>query len=179
MAEADDWDPEKHGLTYPPGTKITYRFPAKKGRGPVTLCWYDGGRTLSSPEDMKQLKKVWNYNAGSLIVGTAGKIVHGSHGAGACRIVPEEKMRAYKRPQRTIPRVKGHYWDFLNAIRTGGNAGSNFDYGGPLTEIPLLGVIALRMLGQELKWDGPAMRFTNCPAANRHINPPRREGWAL
>ena len=26
-----DYDPAKHGLTYPPATKITFEFPAAKG----------------------------------------------------------------------------------------------------------------------------------------------------
>jgi hypothetical protein len=42
-----------------------------------------------------------------------------------------------------------------------------------------LGVIATKMLGQKLQWDGPNMRFTNSEEANKHLNPPYREGWSL
>ena len=42
-----------------------------------------------------------------------------------------------------------------------------------------LGIIATKMLGQKLEWDGPAMRFTNSEEANRWINPPYRNGWSL
>ena len=63
---------------------------------------------------------------------------------------PEEKMKAYKRPDPSIPRVRNHHQDWLQAIRKGRPAGSNFDYGGPLTEIARLGIIATQLLGQKL-----------------------------
>ena len=105
--------------------------------------------------------------------------MHDSHGAGGVRIFPEAKMRAYEQPERTIPRVRGHHQDWLNAIKTGGQAGSNFDYGGPLTELARLGIIAMQRLGEKLEWDGKNMRFTNSSEANELINPPSRTGWEL
>ena len=88
-------------------------------------------------------------------------------------------MREYKKPEKTIPRVRGHHWDWLEAIRTGRRAGSDFDYGGPLAEIALLGAIAIRFPGQELKWDARKMRFTNFADANAYVGPPFRKGWSL
>lgn len=88
-------------------------------------------------------------------------------------------MKAYETPEPTIPRVKGHHEDWLNAIKTGGQAGSNFDYGGPLTELARLGIIAMQRLGEKLEWDGVNMRFANSPEANELVNPPSRKGWEL
>jgi hypothetical protein len=116
---------------------------------------------------------------GAIVMGTKGTIIHGSHGAGQVRIIPDAKMDAYARPAKTIPRVAGHHEDWLRAIRQGGQAGSNFDYGGPLTELALLGIIAIRLLGQKLEWDGAAMRFKNSAQANQYLNPPPRAGWAF
>jgi len=82
-------------------------------------------------------------------------------------------------PAETIARVKNHAWDWCEAICTGRQAGSNFGYGGPLTEVALLGAIAIRCPGYTLQWDPKAMRFTNHEAANALINPPYREGWSL
>jgi hypothetical protein len=113
------------------------------------------------------------------VIGDQGTITHGSHGAGGVRIVPETKMRAYQRPPESIPRVAGHHQDWLQAIRENGQAGSNFDYGGPLTEIALLGAIAIKFPGVKLEWDTENMRFTNCDDANLLVNPPYREGWTL
>jgi hypothetical protein len=88
-------------------------------------------------------------------------------------------MKAYTRPGKTIPRVKEHHQDWLRAIREGGKAGSDFSYGGPLTELAMLGVIALKMPGTKLRWDAANTRFTNSDEANRHVDPPYREGWTL
>ena len=75
--------------------------------------------------------------------------------------------------------AKEHHQDWLEAIRTDGKAGSDFSYGGPLTELAMLGVIALKMPGTKLEWDAAATRFTNCDEANQFIDPPYREGWSL
>jgi hypothetical protein len=115
-----------------------------------------------------------------LSLGEKGTITYGSHGAGSVRIIPEAKMQAYRRPPERYPRVKGHHQDWVEAIREGRPAGSNFDYGGPLTEIALLGVIAQRFPDTTLEWDGAAGRFTNCDAANVFVKPPSpRSGWGL
>ena len=93
------------------------------------------------------------------------------------RIIPEAKMRDYKPPEPTLSRVKGHHQDWLDAIRHGTQAGSNFDYGGPLTEIALLGAIAVRFPNTKLEWDTQNMRFTNCDAANQYVDSPSRQEW--
>ena len=58
-------------------------------------------------------------------------------------------------------------------------AGSNFDYGGPLTELGLLGAIAIRYPTQTLEWDSDMMQFTNFSEANAWIDQPYRSGWSL
>ncbi|MHC4205783.1 MAG: Gfo/Idh/MocA family protein [Planctomycetota bacterium] len=177
QAEADDYDPKQHADTFPSGSMITFHFPAKGKRGPVKLLWYSGNREIPRPVDLEEGRKV--PRTGAIIIGDKGKIMHGSHGAGSVRIFPEEKMKAYKLPEQTIPRVRGHHQDWLQAIKNGGKPGSNFDYGGPLTELARLGIIAMQMLGQKLEWDSENMKFTNCDEANQYINPPSRQGWTL
>ena len=176
-AQAKGYDPVAHAETCPKGTVIKYEFPAKGKRGPVTLFWYDGTEKLPRPPELGAGRNV--PDTGAVVLGDKGGITYGSHGAGGVRIFPEEKMKAYKLPPKTIPRVRGHHEDWLDAIRNGKQAGSNFDYGGPLAELALLGVISFRMLGRKLAWDGPNMRFTNCPEANALLNPPMRTGWVL
>jgi hypothetical protein len=156
---------------------VTYEFEAKGNRGPVKLVWHDGVETIPRPDDLEPGREV--PGTGAIVIGDKGKIMYGSHGAGSLRIFPEEKMRAYRQPARTLPRVKDHFVDWLDAIKNGSRAGSDFDYGGPLTEIALLGIVATKRLGEKLEWDGPNMRFTNANEANPHLNPPYREGWTL
>jgi hypothetical protein len=55
---------------------------------------------------------------------------------------------------------------------------SNFDYAGPLTEIALLGNVAV-FTGKKIKWDGSQMKVTNAPEANKFLSREYREGWAL
>jgi hypothetical protein len=145
-AEAKDYDPKKHADTFPAGSIITFKFPANEKRGPVKLVWHSGLEQLPRPKELEEGRKL--PRTGAIVIGDKGKIMHGSHGAGGARLIPEP-------------------------------AGSNFDYGGPLTELARLGIIATQMLGQKLKWDSENMRFTNCGEANKYINPPYRQGWTL
>ncbi|HEX2972877.1 MAG TPA: Gfo/Idh/MocA family oxidoreductase, partial [Tepidisphaeraceae bacterium] len=177
QAEAEDYDPKRHADTFPRRTKVKYQFPAKGNRGPITMYWYSGYDTLPRPENLEPDRKVTDI--GAIVLGDKGSIMYGSHGAGGLRIFPETQMKAYKQPPKTLPRVKSHHQDWVNAIRNGTRSGSDFSYGGPLTEIALLGIIATRMLGQELKWDGQSIRFTNNEQANRFVKPVFRAGWEI
>jgi hypothetical protein len=55
---------------------------------------------------------------------------------------------------------------------------SRFAVGAQLTEIMLLGCVALRA-GQKIEWDGPNMRATNCPEAAQFVKRDNRAGWVL
>ena len=180
MVEAKDYDPVKHGMTYPAAARFTFEFPAKGDRGPVKLVWHDGDETIPRPEGFPADEKV--PGTGAILIGDKGMIVHGSHGAGSCHLVPDSLNEQYagkNAPTQKIERVKGHAWDFIEAIRTGRQAGSHFGYGGPLTEIAMLGLVALRYPGQKLQWDGKAARFTNNSEANTHLRTDSRPGWTV
>jgi predicted dehydrogenase len=179
-AEVSGYDPAVHGLTYPPATKITFEFPAKPGRGPVKLVWFDGNNKIPRPADFSADDKI--PGTGGVLFGDKGMIVHGSHGAGGCYLTPEKLMDQYagkNLPPQKLPRIKGHAWDWLDAIRSNRQAGSNFAYGGPLTQTALLGAIAIRFPGQTLHWDNSKARFTNHPQANALVAPPYRHGWKI
>lgn len=179
VADVGDWDPKSQGDTYPAKDKVTFEFPANGKRGPVTLIWHSGKQSLPRPEELEAERKV--VETGAVVIGDKGKIMYGSHGAGGVRLLPESKMKTYAKPEKTIPRVRGHYGDWIDSIRAGGGkkSGSDFSYGGPLSELAMLGIIAMKLKGQKLEWDGPGMKFTNSPEANALINPPYRKGWAL
>jgi predicted dehydrogenase len=179
-AEVTDYDPIKHGLTYPPGTKITFEFPARNGRGPVKVVWHDGNTAITRPEGFDSEDKT--PTTGAIMMGTKGMIIHGSHGGGGCYLTPQpvmDKHSGANAPAQKIQRVKNHAWDWLDALRNGREAGSNFAYGARLTQAALLGAIAIRFPGQTLQWDDAQARFTNCKEANDYVNPPYRVGWSL
>lgn len=180
VAEVTDYIPSQHGLTYPSGTRITFEFPAKKGRGPVKLVWHDGNTTIPKPKDFPDDEKV--PGTGAILMGEKGMIVHGSHGGSGCHLLPESLMDQHSgknAPPEKIARIKGHGWDWIEAIRTGRQAGSNFDYGGPLTQVALLGLIAIRFPGETLHWEDKAMRFTGHKAATALLHSEYRSGWSL
>jgi predicted dehydrogenase len=181
QAEADGYDPAKQADCFPPGAQVTFEFAAKGNRGPVKLVWYDGQRPIPRPAELEAGRNVGDV--GAVVVGNLGKIIYGSHGAGGCRLIPEKKMQEYqqsKHPTQKIPRVReSHQMQWLNAVREGRQAGSPFEYGGRLSELGLLGVIAIRLCGQKLLYDEQAMRFTNSEEATRWLTPSFRAGWSL
>jgi predicted dehydrogenase len=177
VAQTDNYNPKTQGDAYPNGDVITFEFPAKGTRGPITLIWHSGTMKIPRAKELEPNRK--GIDTGAYVYGDKGVIMYGSHGAGGVRIIPETAMKAYKSPEKKISRVREHHDDWLRAIREGRKAGSDFSYGGPLTEIAMLGVIALKMPGTKLEWDTQAVKFTNCPEANMFLNPPYRNGWTL
>ncbi len=165
--------------TYPIASIITFEFPARGRRGPVTLTWYDGGLKPPTPREMARAKG-WRRleDNGVLYVGTKGKMHHGSHG-GMPRLLPSELHDEAARVPRTMRRSPGHYEEWLTACKGGPKAMSNFGYAGPLTEILLLGVLALRAPGHRLEWDSENMRITNAPELHQFVHAEYRKGWVL
>ncbi len=156
--------PEIHPRTY----QVRYEFPARDGAPPVALTWHDGGFKPPRPKGLEAGRSA----SGVIYVGEDGTLM--GH-----RLVPESRMRRYGRPPKVLPRSPGQYKEWVDACRGGAPAGSDFvAHGGLLTETPLLGNIALGT-GEKLQWDGPNMKFTNHPAANRYLRRAYRDGWAL
>jgi predicted dehydrogenase len=177
QAEVKDWDFKTQGDAFPKGDKITFEFAAKGDRGPVTIHWYSGTERIPRPEVLEPGRNC--VDTGAVVYGDKGVIMYGSHGAGGIRILPEKQMQAYKLPPKKLPRLSGHHQDFVQAIREGKKAGSDFSYGAPLSEIAMLGVIAIKMHGTKLEWDPVEMKFPNCPEADQFVSPPARAGWEL
>src|SRR5678815_4586464 len=96
--------------------------------------------------------------------------------------LPNSVMEEFKmnRPPATIPRVLGGPMkEWLDAIaKTGPMPGSNFEYSVPLSEMVLLGVVAMRT-GKRLEWDAKSGRVTNDPKLNELIRIKARSGWKV
>ena len=163
--------------TAPLASRVDYEFPARGDMPPVKLSWYDGELRPTDPEELEPGRRMGSANGGTLFVGDKGKLVCGCYGKNP-RLIPETEMKEYERPPKTIPRVKGHHQDWIEACKGGKPACSNFNYAGPLTEVVLLGNVAVRA-GKKLYWDGPNMRVTNIPEANKYLRREYRAGWTL
>lgn len=164
--------------TYPLGSIVRYEFPARENMPPVSLTWYDGGfRPFNIPESgdgtTTNIK-----DRGTIFVGDKGKIVDG-------QIFPLSLRDTYKPPTPYIPSSPGHYNEWILACKGGEPAGSNFDWAGPLTEVVLLGTIALRkelrekLSNQVLNFDPEKFTFPNMPEANNFLHYEYRKGWSL
>ena len=165
--------------TYPLASIIHYEFPARKGMPEVKVHWYDGGLLPERPQELEVGRRMGGGGNGVIFNGDKGKLMCGPYGLSP-QLIPYSKMKAYNKPEPTIPRVHvSHEMDWVNAIKEGRQPGSNFDYAGPFTEMVVMGNLSLFFPGQKLLWDGENMKVTNVEAANKYVSPPYREGWYL
>jgi hypothetical protein len=103
---------------------------------------------------------------------------HGSHG-GMPVVLPRDLHEAAIKTPRSMSRSPGHYEEWVQACKGGPTPVSNFDYSGPLTEIVLLGVLALRSPGVRLEWDAINQKVKNAPELNQFVHAEYRKGWTL
>src|SRR5262249_46549386 len=93
------------------------------------------------------------------------------------RMLPLGSFQDYRAPQPSLPRSPGHHAEWIRACKGGPAAMSNFDYAGPLTELALLGNVAIRA-GERVTWDAVNLR-ARPPLAARYIRRDYRQGWTL
>ena len=163
--------------TAPLASIVRYEFPVRYDFPALKLTWYDGGLMPARPKELEEGLRFGNADD-NLFLGDKGKML--GH-----RLLPESRSKEYGKPPRILARSPGHHKEWLDACKGGPLAGSSFDVSGPLTEVVLLGNIALRMgqklyeKGIKLYYDGPKMKITNLPEANKYIRSEYRDGWTL
>ncbi len=174
------WKRWENKETYPRASVARYKFPARGDMPAVKLTWYDGGILPPRPEELERGREL--PESGTIFVGDKGKIMCETYGESP-RLIPEAKMKEYKRPPKTLSRIPGgadgHEQNWVDACKGGRPASSNFDYSGPLTESVVMGNLAMLNPGKTLEWDGENMRVSNLPEANEHVHREYREGWTL
>jgi predicted dehydrogenase len=169
---------EVNSETYPLASVVRYEFPARGDMPPVKLIWYDGGLMPERPGELEEGRALGDGDGGTLFVGDKGKILAPGWCAADPRLIPETRMKGYGQPPKSIPRSIGHHAEWIEACKGGEPAVANFDFAGPLTEVVLLGNVAIRA-GKKLRWDGSKMKTTNVPEANEYLYSQYRKGWAL
>ena len=168
--------------TYPRSTIVRYAFPARKNFAAVNLTWWDGGLMPARPADMEPDRKMGDEDGGVLLIGDRATLMAGCYGRSP-RLIPETRMKDFRPPAKTLDRVPhgedGHEQDWIRACKGGKPASSNFDYSGPLSEMVLMGNLAVRFPNRMLLWDGEAMKVTNDADADAYVRRQYREGWTL
>lgn len=205
--EIEAWSSGINKESYPLKSKIRFEFPAREGLVPATFWWYDGGNPkpdnpFSHDGNNKPPKEVTSDvedmmgsvpGSGCLLIGDKGKLFSpDDYGAKFyVRLKDERELTESSKhpavaaiPQKiALNEFKGsgdlrHHLEWIAACKGGKPAYSNFDIAAYLTEIILLGCVALRT-GQKLEWDGPNMRARNTRAADQFVKRQNRKGWEL
>ncbi|MBD3375421.1 gfo/Idh/MocA family oxidoreductase [candidate division KSB1 bacterium] len=164
--------------TYPVAAMIQYEFPERDGRAPVSLTWYDGGLMPFRPKELEDKRRMGDSGGGVLLIGDKGTIMCGTYGDNP-RLIPETEMKKFTPPPKTLKRTEGIYHEWVEACLGGDPATSNFDYSGPLTEVVLLGNVAMRFPNTRLYYDGANMKVTNIEEADQYIKRQYHGGWSL
>lgn len=168
VAETGEINPD----SFPKSSKITFEFPERADMPPVKVVWYDGGNKPAA--ELLQGEKL--SGSGALLVGEKGTLMSSDDYCGSYKILGKD-FADFKQPEPDV-KSPGHFKEFAEAIKGGPKAMSNFDYAGFLTEIILLGNVAMRV-GKKIEWDGPNMKATNCPEADQYVKGEYRKGWEL
>ena len=186
-AENAELNPE----TYPAWAHVKINFPAREELPPVTVHWYEGkkdGKLVLPPEEL--LKKVLKpgeklADSGSMLVGEKGILFSPNDYGAEFRITPEAlaEGKDLKNPEH-LPKNghgdQGMKREWVEAIKAGKPeiAYSNFDIASLLTEAFLLGNVAIKT-GKTIEWDGPNLKITNVPEAQKFIEKEYRRGWEV
>ncbi len=155
---------------------VKYTFPErpkyKKVKMPeVEVTWWDGGLLPPRPDDHPAGELLGRHRGGGCMFnGTKGRVMCGVYGERPY-LLPESLENAYQKPAPYLPRIenadRGHQMDWVRACKESPEnrteASSHFGYSGPLNEMVVMGVVAVRLQGlkKELHWDGKNMKFTN------------------
>jgi hypothetical protein len=184
-----------HAETFPKTSRIRFEFPAREGLAPLKFWWYDGNPDDKTtpplrppPEQTKDLLDIYGPlpAEGILLLGDKGKFFSPSDDSSKSILMLEgeksfsamEKHEAARAVPQTIPRSPGHNEEWFRMMREGTPAYSNFAIASELTEIILLGCVALRVgVGKEMKWDAKHVKSPNCPEAAQYLKRHNRPGW--
>lgn len=166
-----------NGVSYPHATLTFYEFPARGTMPPLKLTWYDGGLRPNKPEELgdEPLKK----EGGALLIGSKGKLLYDTYGLKP-RLLPKALHDSFGKPPQKLPRIadEAHEMNWVDTAKGKTEASCPFEYAARLTEVMLLGIVALRA-GSKIQYDGASMRITNLPQANDYLRREYRQGWSV
>ena len=174
--EAESPPISPHPETAPAWSIVRFEFDARGKRPPVKLVWYDGGKL--PPPDLFDGRTPGKDSNGSLFVGEKGRLLVGGQRGRGYRLLPEREFAGFVVPKPTLARSPGHHAEWIEACKSGKPTGTNFDYSAQLTELVLIGNVALRA-GRKLEWDSAGLKIINSSLDDPFIHRDYRPGWAL
>jgi predicted dehydrogenase len=162
------------------GSVVTYQFPARGSKPPVTLKWYEKGYEVPKPKRWEDGKKL-DGGGGMYMEGTKETLYHGGMRPNSPQLTPSDRykeMRGDLGKIEKLPKIEGGpIGEWFSAIKGDIKApGSNFDYAAPLTEMVLLGALAQRT-GKTIEWDAENMKVKGQPEMDGLLKETAMEGW--
>jgi predicted dehydrogenase len=156
----------------PVAEKVIYHFPRRPKKDnvempPVKFTWYDGGLMPERPEGIPEGKIMGDSGGGAMFVGSKGTLICSTYALDPYIIGRENNPPQVSESFRRIPEAMsgGHEMDWVQAVKEDEpeRPSSNFEYASPLTEVVLMGNLAVRLqdLKRTLQWDGENMEITN------------------
>jgi predicted dehydrogenase len=116
---------------------------------------------------------------GAIFVGEQGKIEINRNKLASN---PPELVRSGDNPgPNQRPETAYHIENWIDCIKSRQRCNADIEIGQRATTLCyLVNIIRdVGLVGQRLKWDPVAERFTNCDEANQHLDRPRRKGYEL
>ena len=162
--------------TFPAWSRVKLEFPARGGRGPITMYWYDGGQKPSA--DLVGGRKL--ADNGAIVVGTEGNALLG-------RV---DRRRLGPAARGSVPRLQA-----ASAVGTSCSRAKPSPGVAPRLPGRSAGLLPLRRLRgpvdrdharrqprpahgpKNLDWDAETMTATGCPDAAPFIKRDYRAGW--
>ncbi|MCM8535121.1 MAG: Gfo/Idh/MocA family oxidoreductase [Lentisphaeraceae bacterium] len=175
-------------MAYPEWSIVEYTFNKSEVTGkPIKLTWYDGAKRPEMPHGshpkltpggngcMIEGSKI--SAMGGLCAGRPRPISIGEQDYGKHVKEHERHWRAEAKKHKD----DDNYGLWVEAAKAGNpdGPGAKFDYSAPFTQAILLGCLALRFPGQELKWDHAKSQFSNSEEANQYLSFQARKGFNI
>lgn len=164
-------------FSFPMASMVRFKYPANGSRGPVDLCWYDGGMRPPIPEELFSQNKELPQE-GMMFIGSEGKILAGFNVQNP-QIIAGKKMdtpKAGDDKRDQVAQTSAALPLFVEACKTGKQYPGNFAEAEYLTEAVNLYATGLRS-NKLLQYDAANIKITNVADANKYLSRSYRSGW--
>ena len=157
-----------------------FDIPANDWGSAIRLSWHQGGSMPEGPKRFIDLRKNNDEDHAAMFEGSKGTLVADFSGR---MLLPNDKGGdlTYYKPRAKkdlIPPLGNFVKQWINACKSNFKTSCDFDYGGKMIEMMMLGLVAYRV-GKKISYDGAAGKVTDVAEANELLRRTYRPGWTL
>lgn len=172
-AKGDEFNPD----VTPVELAAKFQFAANEWRPKIEVSWHQGGSMPRSPSRLIDLNRIGH---GAMFKGSNGFLIADFRSRVLIPYGKESDLTYYKpRSKEDVAPPIGHFQtEWTTACKTDKKTSCDFDYGGRMIEMMLLGLVAYRA-GDKIEYDGKAGKVTNNDKADALVRRTYRKGWTL